>query len=76
MTEGEEDELRVAVPVNVERDTLLITDFADEIVHPFVFGGVARLFAAVDLLAGVWGGAAGVGVPVCFPVAVDLCRYG
>ena len=72
MTERAQYKLTVAVPVNVQLDALLITEVAEEVVHRSVLWRITRALTAIGLRAFVLGGAAGVGIPVVFPVSVDV----
>jgi hypothetical protein len=72
VSKGKEDELGVAVPVDVQLDALRITDLANQQVHTFVLRCISRLFSPVGLTASIRRRSTWVRVPVCLPVSVDL----
>lgn len=72
MAKGAKNKLTVAVPVNVELDTLLIADAAEEVIQSSVLGRVARALATVGLRAFIFRSTTCVGVPIVLPVSVNV----
>ncbi len=72
MTKGAENELTVAVPINVKLNALVITDGSEEVIQCSVLGCVARTLATVGLRALVLRGAACVGIPVVLPISINI----
>jgi hypothetical protein len=60
------------VPIDELLDTLLIANLANKVIQTDILWRVAWLNTAVSLGAGVWRGTAWIGVPIRFPVAVDV----
>lgn len=60
------------MPIDVELDSLLVSNLANHFVQAGVFGGISGCFSSVRLTAWIWGGASWIGVPIRLPVAVDI----
>lgn len=69
---GREDVLAVAMPVDEKLDARSIPQLTNELVEALVLGGVAGLFAPVNLGAGVGRSTTGIRVPAELPVTVDV----
>jgi hypothetical protein len=58
------------MPVDVQLDTLLVANLADESIHACGFGRIVWFLSSVSLGAWIGGGSAGISVPICLPIAV------